>query len=286
MKKFEVTNHEPSFLPDGNWKLVWADEFDGTELDRTKWNFRLNFWGKRFDAYTEEGIVFDGDSHIELHRVEKDGYYVSPQLQTGANSFDAPKDSEGIWPIGTIDSPKFEHRYGYYECRCKFPKEPDVMWSAFWLQSPSIGMTYDPKWCGIENDIMENFFVGKASTGNIYGGFGQQYVDEGRVYYDLKNTDDGWHYFGMDWRPDGYTFYCDGQEISRANEKVSSVPQFILLTTEIRGYRAGTPLKVGEHSVEYENISIGKIEKIRDEFIDDAFIVDFVRVFDRVENNE
>lgn len=286
MKKFEVTNHEPSFLPDGNWKLVWADEFDGTELDRTKWNFRLNFWGKRFDAYTEEGIVFDGDSHIELHRVEKDGYYVSPQLQTGANSFDAPKDSEGIWPIGTIDSPKFEHRYGYYECRCKFPKEPDVMWSAFWLQSPSIGMTYDPKWCGIENDIMENFFVGKASTGNIYGGYGKQYVDEGRVYYDLKNTDDGWHYFGMDWRPDGYTFYCDGQEISRANEKVSSVPQFILLTTEIRGYRAGTPLKVGEHSVEYENISIGKIEKIRDEFIDDAFIVDFVRVFDRVENNE
>ena len=286
MKKFEVTNHEPSFLPDGNWKLVWADEFDGTELDRTKWNFRLNFWGKRFDAYTEEGIVFDGDSHIELHRVEKDGYYVSPQLQTGANSFDAPKDSEGIWPIGTIDSPKFEHRYGYYECRCKFPKEPDVMWSAFWLQSPSIGMTYDPKWCGIENDIMENFFVGKASTGNIYGGYGKQYVDEGRVYYDLKNTDDGWHYFGMDWRPDGYTFYCDGQEISRANEKVSSVPQFILLTTEIRGYRAGTPLKVGEHSVEYKNKSIGKIEKIRDEFIDDAFIVDFVRVFDRVENNE
>ena len=218
MKKFEVKNHEPSLLPDGEWKLVWADEFDGTELDRTKWNFRLNFWGKRFDAYTEEGIVFDGDSHIELHRVEKDGYYVSPQLQTGANSFDAPKDSEGIWPIGTIDSPKFEHRYGYYECRCKFPKEPDVMWSAFWLQSPSIGMTYDPKWCGIENDIMENFFVGKASTGNIYGGYGKQYVDEGRVYYDLKNTDDGWHYFGMDWRPDGYTFYCAGQEISRAYE--------------------------------------------------------------------
>ena len=44
MKKFEVKDHEPSFLPDGEWKLTWADEFDGTELDRTKWDYRLNFW--------------------------------------------------------------------------------------------------------------------------------------------------------------------------------------------------------------------------------------------------
>ena len=283
MKKFEVENHEPSYLPeDSEWKLIWADEFDGTELDRTKWDFRLNFWGKQFDAYTDQGIVLDGNSHIELHRTEKDGYYVSPQLTTGANSFDAPKDSEGFWPIGTINKPKFEHRYGYYECRCKFPKEPDVMWSAFWLQSPSIGMTYDPKWSGIENDIMENFFVGRASTGNIYGGYGKQYTDEGRVAYDLKETEDQWHYFGMDWQPDGYTFYCDGEIVSKCNDKVSAVPQFILLTTEIRGYRAGTPLKVGEHSVDYEAISVGNIEKVRDEFIDDAFIVDFVRIFDRV----
>ena len=83
MKKFEVNGHEPSFLPEGEWKLVWADEFDGTELDRSKWDFRLNFWGKPFDAYTDQGIVLDGKSHIELHRTERNGCYVSPQLQTG-----------------------------------------------------------------------------------------------------------------------------------------------------------------------------------------------------------
>ena len=70
MQKFEVANHEPSFLPEGQWKLVWADEFDGTELDRSKWDFRLNFWGERFDAYTDQGVVLDGNSHIELHRTE------------------------------------------------------------------------------------------------------------------------------------------------------------------------------------------------------------------------
>ena len=109
MKKFEVLNHEPSYLPDGKWKLVWADEFDGTELDRSKWDFRLYFWGERFAAYTDEGIVLDGNSHIELHRVEKNGYYVSPQLQTGSNSFDIPKsDTQNpwgqneIWPLGLL----------------------------------------------------------------------------------------------------------------------------------------------------------------------------------------
>lgn len=284
MKKYDVKDHEPSYLPeDGEWNLVWSDEFDGTELDRTKWNFRLNFWGKPFDGYTDQGIVLDGNSHIELHRTEKNGCYVSPQLQTGANSFDAPRESDGMWPIGPIEKPKFQHRYGYYECRCKFPTEPDVMWSAFWLQSPSIGMTYDPQWSGVESDIMEYFAVGKATSGNIYGGYGKNFTDDGRVHYDLEETEDGWHYFGMDWRPDGYTFYCDGKKLSDASGAVSAVPQFILLTTEILGYRAGRPLKVGERAVTSENVHIGEVERVRDDFVDDAFIVDFVRVFDRME---
>ena len=68
MKKYEVEGHVPSYLPEGrNWKLVWNDEFDGPELDTSKWEFRLNFWGKRFAAYTDEGITFDGNSNILLH---------------------------------------------------------------------------------------------------------------------------------------------------------------------------------------------------------------------------
>ena len=44
MKKFEVENHEPSLLPEGyNWELVWGDEFDGTELDESKWMYRTNY---------------------------------------------------------------------------------------------------------------------------------------------------------------------------------------------------------------------------------------------------
>ena len=52
MQKFDVTGHEPSLLPDGNWELVWNDEFDGTELDRTKWDYRLSMMGRRHPAWT------------------------------------------------------------------------------------------------------------------------------------------------------------------------------------------------------------------------------------------
>ena len=287
MKRYEVENHEPSYLPDeGEWTLIWADEFDGTELDRTKWDFRLNFWGERFDAYTDQGIVLDGNSHIELHRTEVDGRYVSPQLQTGANSFDhisatrgnTPWGQDSIWPLDPLKEPKFVHRFGYYECRCKFQKDPATMWAAFWTQSPTIGCRYEPEWCGVESDIMEYFKIGHATSGNIMGGYGTQFQEDGRVRYALEETEDGWHYFGMDWKPDEYVFYCDGKEVSRCNAHVSQIPQFILLTTEVQGYRS---VKSGKAKL------LGHVDAndfpftIKGDFVDDAFIVDFVRVFDR-----
>lgn len=50
--------------------------------------------------------------------------------------------------------------------------------AAFWLQSPSIGMSPDPRWSGVEVDIMENFARdGRCTAGSIYGGYGKGYTD-------------------------------------------------------------------------------------------------------------
>ena len=126
---------------------------------------------------------------------------------------------------------------------------------------------------------MECFEEGKSTTGNIFGGYGRQFKEEGRVGYNLEETEDGWHYFGMDWRENGYTFYCDGKVVSKCDKYVSQVPQFILLTTEVQGYRS---VKSNKNKL----LHGGEVDTppflIKDKFVDDAFIVDFVRVFDRI----
>ena len=53
------------------------------------------------------------------------------------------------WSYRKRELPKFEHRYGYYECRCRLQRKPG-WWSAFWLNSIDIGATLDPARSGVE----------------------------------------------------------------------------------------------------------------------------------------
>ena len=113
MKKYDVEGHVPSYLPEQkNWKLVWSDEFDGTELDTTKWGFRRFFWGKLSPTFTDEGVTVDGNSALHIAMVEKDGDYYSAHLQTGSLTYDLPRDSQGFWPFGEKEQPKFMHKFG------------------------------------------------------------------------------------------------------------------------------------------------------------------------------
>ena len=53
MQIFDVKDHEPSWLPEGNWKLTWADEFDGDTLDESKWCYRMSMMGANWPAWTD-----------------------------------------------------------------------------------------------------------------------------------------------------------------------------------------------------------------------------------------
>ncbi|MBR4125907.1 MAG: hypothetical protein IKR13_06855, partial [Victivallales bacterium] len=90
MGKFEVAGHEPSLLPEGNWEMVWADEFDGCELDTSKWDYRLSMMGQRWPSWTDKGVHLDGESHAVFTLIEEDGKPVCSQLQTGYNFMDQP----------------------------------------------------------------------------------------------------------------------------------------------------------------------------------------------------
>lgn len=270
MERFKVRDHADSLVPGGKkWKLVWSDEFDGTELDMTKWSFRRNFWGKPLPTFTDKGAVLDGNSNLELHLTLEDGEYYSPHLQTGGLTFDNPKDTDGFWPFGKLNEPKFMHRFGYYEIRCKMTK--NAGWhAAFWLQSPSIGAAPDPRYCGVEVDIMENYTLfdkGEVICGNLYGGYGKDGKGAGHTHVKFEETADGYHHYAVDWSREGYVFYMDGREVRREAAPVSEVEQFILVSTECHTYRRNGQA----------------CEALRRAQLPDCFIVDYVRVFDEVE---
>ena len=115
MKEYIVEGHVSSYLPkDKEWKLVWNDEFDGTELDTSKWGFRKYFWGKISPTFTEEGVEVCGDSTMKINLIKKGDDYFSAHLQTGSLTFDRPKpdDVRSFWSFGKKEKPKFMHKFG------------------------------------------------------------------------------------------------------------------------------------------------------------------------------
>ncbi len=289
MKKFEIANHEPSFLPEEHdWKLVWSDEFDGTKLDKTKWDFRKHVFHARNNCWLEEEGIEIKDSNIIFKLIEKNGKFYSCQLQTGENWYDRPTDNNE-WCIAPFSTPKFLHKYGYYEVRCKLQKSA-VWWSAFWLQSPNIGTHRDERISGVEVDIMESFMGNSSYIPHClhWGGYGDDHKyaathgftqqNPVNIKRDSMYLDEGFHRFGCLWDKEGYTFYVDGKVSGdgKLTDAVSDNPQFILIGTECKGYRS-------EDVSEFTYNAAIKDAKARNDFHNDKFIVDYIRVFDIVE---
>ena len=273
MKEFQINGHHPSILPDGEWSLVFADEFDGVELDRSVWDYRLSMMGKRHPAWTDRGVHLDGESNVVFTLLEENGMPVSSQLQTGYNFMDEPTvpttfGNDALqWNIGKLKRSPFTHKYGYWECRCRL-QQKEGWWSAFWIQSPVIGCSLDPAEAGVEIDVMESFEPGNIVAHNAYcGGYGldmQRLKVGGGI--DLDVTE--FHRFGVLWDESGYTFYVDGVEDGRIEGNISHRPEFVLISTEVKGYRSAKRAYAPDDEA-YEAIG-------------DTFLVDYVRVFDRI----
>lgn len=283
-----VEGHAPSLLPEGRkFKLVWHDEFDGTVLDETKWSYRTNFWGRaaHWFAKPEDGCVevTNGVVKLKVKKLEN-GQFVSPQLQTGEIMWDVPnlENTTGFWSLGKRTKPKFAHRYGYYECRCRLQQLPG-WWSAFWMQSEMQGACLDPGLAGIEQDIMESLVPGEVLVSSFhYDGYGPDYKsfhipaawDEEPKYEDklaIELDKTAIHTFGLLWEPSGYTAYVDGRCRGKNAVAVSHIPEFLLISTECKNYRKNRMTGPADPGLEAAAAA------------SDDFVVDYVRVYDLVD---
>lgn len=200
-------------LPAGNeWKLVWSDEFNATELDESKWETPV---GKRRDGYwLKEDSYLDGSGNLII-RTKKDGdRYTSGAIRT----------------LG-----KFEHRFGYWVARCKFHTQ-EGHWPAFWIFSrPGVFTVGNEGRDGTEIDIMEKAWSKEDKINHAlhWDGYGKDHKSVAKQVI-IPGLSSGFHTFGLHWKTDEYIFYVDGKETWRTNEGgISQVPAYIKLTEEI-----------------------------------------------------
>ncbi len=230
-------------IPDGKtWKLAWSDEFDGTQIDQSKWEIMGDF--KRRDGFwVKEDSYLDGKGNL-LVRTKKDGErYTSGALRTRG---------------------KFEHKFGYWVCRSKFPTQ-EGHWPAFWMHANTVGKIGDEGRDGTEIDIMEKPWREDKITQNLHwDGYGKEHKSAGTGEIIIPGVSEGFHTFALHWTPEQYVFYVDGKETWRTSAGgVSQVPQYAKLTEEIGKWG-------------------GDITKAN---LPDYFVVDYVRVYDMVDRD-
>ncbi len=209
--KQNATDHLPSLPADRRWQLVWADEFDGPELDPAKWEI-LGDSPRRDGYWTRSESYLDGKGNLVL-RTRKDGErFVCGAIRTKG---------------------RFEHRYGYWMARCKLPTQPGH-WPAFWLMGDGVGSIGNDGRDGTEIDIAEFPWRDGRTTMNLHwDGYGKEHKSAG-TKVTIPAITNGFHTFALNWTPTNYTFFVDGQVVwQSAAGGVSQVPEFIKLTEEI-----------------------------------------------------
>ena len=123
-------------------QLVWADEFDGTALDLTKWEHQTG-------NGCSIGLCGWGNNELQIY---------SPNNTTVANgvlTITARQEMNGTITSSRIRSlGRGDFTYGRFEMRAKLP-ETQGMWPAFWMLSsnPSV---YGVWAASGEIDIMES----------------------------------------------------------------------------------------------------------------------------------
>ncbi len=172
------------------WSVVFSDDFNGTAVDTSKWNFRTDV--KAFSAQRPENVTVSGG-------------LMSINLKQ--ESF-AGKNFTG----GGLISKK-TLRYGYYETRAKI--NDGVGWhSSFWLMAGN-GTTTFPAERRTEIDGFEiDSKSSPTSLANIHSGVhawngSTDMHNVGTTYHsglDLRQ----WHTYGFEWSETSVKYYVDG----------------------------------------------------------------------------
>lgn len=203
------------------WTRTFIDDFDGTSLDTTKWGYRKT--GVRNNAINTPNAVVVGDGALKIKTYTDNGLHYTGMIGT-----------ENL----------FQQTYGYFEAKIKFNSTPG-QWSAFWMQSPTIGTPVgNTAVAGSEIDIVEQRAVdgsGNDISNRVHNAVHWDGYDSNHkvlnnfepAFQTPGMSNGSWHVYGLSWTPAGYNFYWDDKLIWTVADAVSMRSEYMILSSEI-----------------------------------------------------
>lgn len=256
------------------YELVFEDEFEGSSLDRSKWNDAQSVdtlhWGAvRNGGYWHKDMISveNGALHIRTKYVDEQqaAAYGGDYRAGWYSAYVTTLDSN---PSDTSNPDSF--LYGYFETRCILP-DGQGLWSAFWMMNHGVYEVNGSGEDGTEIDVFESLRGEKTNklrdTVGInlhWDGYNEAHQHENVGYFYANNPYKEYNTYGVKWTEKEYIFYINGHECARsAAGGVSKNPECLLLSVEVAGK---------------DGVASGKGD-ITKNTGDVDFIVDYVRVY-------
>lgn len=207
---------------DDGYRLVWSDEFAGSTVDRSKWDFDVDCAGggnEERQCYTARPVnasVRNGLLTITARRERSTG----PASMAGQSDGSPPRMATKEYTSARlVTRGKAAWRYGRVEVRARLPLGQGS-WPAIWMLPEE--WHYGPWPLSGEIDIMEAVNLGTPCAecrggrenhvlGTIHFGArppGNKYLSTNT---ELDGAIDGFHTYRVDWTPQTIDWFVDGR---------------------------------------------------------------------------
>jgi beta-glucanase (GH16 family) len=215
-------------------KLIFHDEFDGTQLNTKIW-YRCYNWADEtkgcktgpgeLELYQTANVAVSG-GYLHLTAQHQDAtwkgktfHFTSGMIQTGGSPANG-------------STPTFSYEYGYSEVRAKLPSGALGMWPSFWL------LPADNSWPP-EVDIME-WQGATPAQDQVTLWWSLPNGDVSRAYNTGASLANAFHTYGFDWQSTYADFYFDRKRIMHyTGPNVPQKAMFILINLAIGGWEKG-----------------------------------------------